>query len=148
MYFEKTIILFFFFFLVSCEQPESGWKESKVSIESLQFYTNNIKKVKNYERIIIIPMIGCPDCIENAKLFYKNNYKDENLLFVFTEILDLKTFYKDYENYLFNPNNSLHSNIIIDQDNSFRSSNINFLVPFEIKILRNKTFIKPFDDIL
>ena len=70
-----------------------------------------------YEKVYIIPGMGCSGCITNAENFYKLNHNDSKALFIFTSIKSIKVLRKKFSSIDFE--NS--GNVIIDTDCVFYS---------------------------
>ena len=104
----------------------------KVKVE--YYLQNNPEK---YEIIVIIPGTGCTGCITEAESFFINNYANEKIKFIFTNILSYKILrLKVGENRL------NRKNVLIDKANHFYLDNFEERIyPVRIKI-ENMNVIK------
>jgi hypothetical protein len=129
---RKYIIILFI--LVSCKSPKKpGDNISKDDFK--EFLLAQHIKLANYNKIIIIPGVGCGGCISDAQATYLKNYKDVATLYIFTAITDLKMV-----------NNMLPSdahqfkNIIIDKTNYLVDHGFKSIYPSEV-IINDVNFI-------
>ena len=47
--------------------------------------------LSQYKTVVIIPEAGCTGCISVAEQYFKTNYEDETILFIFTRIISKKS---------------------------------------------------------
>jgi len=75
------------------------------------FLTTQIQDLDHYDRIIIIPTVGCNDCINEAEQYFIDNYSTNKDIWIFTFIDDLKQIRLKLGSH------AIAQNLIIDHDN-------------------------------
>ena len=107
---RRILVLLVVLLLCGCQSEYEA--NIKVNIEEM--LRNNSA---SYEKVYIIPGVGCSGCITNAENFYKLNHSDSTVLFIFTGIKSLKVLRKKYSSICFEDSD----NVIIDTDRVFYS---------------------------
>lgn len=134
----KSFILFIFFAanLISCKQKDSGNSEIVYNSNGIlykadfnTFVKSHDLSAEDYQKIIVIPGVGCTGCISEAQSNYNKNYKDTHTLYIFTAIVDLKIFKntlpEDAENY---------KNSIIDDSGALLDLGYKSIYPCELSL--------------
>lgn len=75
---------------------------------------NLSKDLYLYNKIVIIPGSGCDGCITDAEYFFKNNYENEKIMFIFTFVASKKIL-----RLFIGKDNIKRKNIFTDDDNIF-----------------------------
>ncbi len=83
---KKVVFLMVLLLLSACGNTEFKDKLNKLIKNKI----DNIN-LENIEYIIIIPNQGCDGCISSAEEFYKNNKNRDDLFFIFTSVVSVKT---------------------------------------------------------
>lgn len=79
------ILVLFVNFTISCQTDRrcEYWNE--------KFDTLLIENIDSYDTIIVVPEAGCTGCISKAEQFYIENQSNDKILFIFTNIVSIKT---------------------------------------------------------
>lgn len=126
---KRTLIgllsLFYITTLVSCDLTQKGYVN--------RLYNTTMEKVSNiceFSTIIVIPETGCSGCISEAGRFFKGNYHNNKILFVFTNFYSEKALKLKFGADLFGS-----ENICIDSDNAFYiPESSNNIYPFVLQL--------------
>lgn len=102
----KHLIPILIVILFSCSHNDNTSKSSNFSYKKFSHWIENQDK-KLKDSIIIIPDVGCTGCISSAQKYFHKNIDNENNLFVFTKISDLKMFKEVVNEGLWSRNNIL-----------------------------------------
>lgn len=127
------------FIIFSCGAKNESWIKTDVSYNDFLNRSERSLNFENYDKVIVIPDVGCNECIDDAFAYFNENSNNERILFIFTEILDPKIFSKKV-----NVNIQVQKNVFIDEENLFRKLDISILLPYEIKLKNNLIYLKVF----
>ena len=124
--------LYLFIFIIS---SLLGCNNTSVHISHKSLIQDYPNKSKDYNIYFIIPGAGCPGCITNAELFFKNNIDNKNIRYIFTSIESEKLFRMKFGDI-----NTNFSNIIIDFDSKYSlpESDENAIYPCILYLNGNK----------
>ncbi|MDQ6527673.1 hypothetical protein [Flavobacterium sp. LHD-85] len=107
-------------FFVSCNDKKKDQEFDYMS-ESIEKLVVPMKKC--YKNIIVLPGSGCDGCISEGETFLAENYKNDEYLFVLTNINSLKII-----SHKIGIDVTKYSNIYIDDNNVFSKKN-NLIYP-------------------
>lgn len=123
----KSLISIFILILLSCAPNDKSSKSSNLNFTNFGYWVESQNK-KLKDSIIIIPDVGCTSCISSAQNYFRRNIDNENNLFVFTKISDLKMFKEIVNEDLWSRNN-----ILIDSANLVETYGIDSIYPLLIE---------------
>lgn len=89
----RTIIITFVLSVALSACQSKPQKEKIDIIDKSQFerFLDDKPILKNeFKEILIIPGVGCSGCISEAQMSFNKNYKNQETLYIFTSIEDLK----------------------------------------------------------
>lgn len=123
----KSLIYISFLILFSCSPNKDTSKSSSLNFKEFGHWIKSQNKNLN-DSIIIIPDVGCTGCISSAQKYFHKNIANENNLFVFTKISDLKMFKEIVNEDLWSRNN-----ILIDSANLVMNYGLDSIYPLLIE---------------
>lgn len=127
---------------VTCQTgKDDGYAASGMSLDGLTaLLVEHKKNQSDFENILIIPGVGCSGCISQAEYFFHDNMHDDNHLFIFTGIEDIKMFKFQIADSLWD-----NENVIVDKNNKIMDSGYDSVYPCYLKVgERNVVLLKPF----
>jgi hypothetical protein len=110
------LLIVFSLFILSCDikTDNNAYSNMSLSASSFEnFLKENDKIPEEFERILIIPGVGCQGCITGAQRYFYEHHNDSSILYVFTGITDIKMFKNEIDQTYLNNNN-----VIVDIDNN------------------------------
>lgn len=131
-------------FLSSCfEAKEEKTESTSINVVKernfSEFLSKHSKNRTDFERILVVPSVGCTGCISEAETFFKENYDKEEYLYIFTSIGDLKLLKIKLSDSLLN-----RTNVLLDYDNTLTNIGFTSIYPSEAKIKGNNIHLEPF----
>ena len=94
----------------------------------LDYLGKQSKEANDYDKIIVIPAVGCTGCISAAESFYLANHYNKRLLFIFTIISDVKMFKQDF------PSVEEGDNVIFDDKDELYYMGFYSQFPYEFNV--------------
>lgn len=128
--------------LLGCDykkNTDNTWSKTTLSTVALQEIVDKYGKSLDYDSLLLIPGVGCSPCISDAQSFFYSSKDNAEMLFIFTDITDLKMFKQEID-----PDLWKKKNVLVDSLNSIVDSGLETIYPSLLKVTNNHIYMKIF----
>lgn len=123
------MLLIFLFICTACYHDNNdGWTTSSYLFRDFEEILKTNGKQLPKKEIIVIPNMGCPGCITSARMFFNENRNNNDYLFIFNEIDDMKMFKQ-----ILPKDNWEQRNVFVDSLDLLLKLEINSIYPLELR---------------